>query len=209
MNYHVYYNKDLAPHYFYLVPLSDALLFAAKSGIRNTQNDAQAGIIDLTARQKNISKITSAGPGMLMDASSFSSFSRPQFGSPALRKGNISMVANSLSYYPLTCQQEQQHSETDTEGDQPQLVDETQVVDPDKTLVDETESNYNSVDAKAPTAALSKPLNQRRSQSWSKEEESMLVHLRDVDNWPWKKIATKFPGRSLNSCQIRYRRLVK
>jgi hypothetical protein len=40
--------------------------------------------------------------------------------------------------------------------------------------------------------------------SWSEEEDTLLKRLKEVKGWSWAKIAKCFPGRTLDSCKMRY-----
>jgi hypothetical protein len=47
----------------------------------------------------------------------------------------------------------------------------------------------------------------RGSKSWSADEDSLLLRLKEVEKKNWYQIATYFPDRTTNGCQFRWRRL--
>lgn len=47
----------------------------------------------------------------------------------------------------------------------------------------------------------------RSSNPWNFEEDSLLCHLRDEKGLSWKEISPFFPTRTINGCQLRYRRI--
>ncbi|GMM47220.1 hypothetical protein DAPK24_037950 [Pichia kluyveri] len=47
----------------------------------------------------------------------------------------------------------------------------------------------------------------RGSKSWSKQEDRLLLRLKDIEKMNWVQISNYFPGRTTNGCQFRWRRL--
>lgn len=45
------------------------------------------------------------------------------------------------------------------------------------------------------------------SSPWKSEEDLLLKHLRDEKGLAWREISLSFPHRTINGCQLRYRRL--
>lgn len=44
---------------------------------------------------------------------------------------------------------------------------------------------------------------------WKKSEDELLKYLRETKRMAWKKVALQFPGRTVNACQCRLKRLQK
>lgn len=51
------------------------------------------------------------------------------------------------------------------------------------------------------------PIRRRSSNLWKFEEDILLCHLRDEKGLGWKEISLSFPNRTVNGCQLRYRRI--
>ncbi|GME82008.1 unnamed protein product [Ambrosiozyma monospora] len=55
--------------------------------------------------------------------------------------------------------------------------------------------------------ASSTTVNKSSPQSWDPEDDSLLIHLKEVKNLGWKQISSYFDHRTSNACQFRWRRL--